>query len=141
MGCCNASLPSPAVVRCCPTIPDFLPGSAHSRDAGIRLDWTYPGQEEWSFHPSCPFLRDLCQHYPAYNETKDICRCQIRTLVNHLRSDILQDFWQGAVPDSTGRAKCRLHVEDDRLPRKSPVKQNNCERRVRTRRLTATSSL
>ena len=63
----------------------------------------------------------------------------IRTLVNHLRSDILQDFWQGAVPDSTGRAKCRLHVEDDRLPRKSPIKQNNCERRVRTRRLTATS--
>lgn len=51
-----------------------------------------------------------------------------------------RDIPQGAVPDSTGRADCRLHAEDDRLPRKSSVKNNNCERRVRTRRLTATSA-
>ena len=39
-------------------------------------------------------------------------------LVKHFMNAILRRQEEaGAVPDSTGRAECRLHVEDDRLPR------------------------
>ncbi len=52
----------------------------------------------------------------------------------------LVESQSGGVTVSIGNAQLRLHAEDDRWPRKTPVENSNCERRNRTRRLSSATS-